>query len=224
MKPHVTMHMLTTIDGRIVTKNWPKDEASRASTIYEDIHRQLKGDAWIVGRTTMAEFAKGEPRPIQATAPYDRKTWKSPSATSGPYAIALDQSGKLHLNADKANGDALVAVLTEKVSDEHLAELQRDGISYIFAGADSIDLTKALEIINTEFGIERLLLEGGGGINGAFLTAGLIDEVSLLLLPVADGTHGPSVFDRDYAPGRSLSLQNVENLGEGLLHLRYKVV
>lgn len=31
------------------------------------------------------------------------------------------------------------------------------------------------------------MLEGGDGINGSFLRAGLIDEVSLLIAPVADG-------------------------------------
>ena len=223
MKPHVTMHMMTTIDGRIVTKTWPEAIASRASEIYEDIHTQLKGDAWIVGRTTMAEFSKGEPRPARAERQYERTTWKAPAAAKGPYAIALDQGGKLHLNIDRANGDALVVVLTEAVNDDHLAELQRDGISYIFAGANSIDLDRALELLKTEFGIERLLLEGGGGINGTFLTQGLIDEISLLLLPVADGTDGPSVFDRDAAPGKALQLQKIDDLGEGLLHLRYTV-
>jgi riboflavin biosynthesis pyrimidine reductase len=34
--------------------------------------------------------------------------------------------------------------------------------------------------------IRRLLLEGGGHINGAFLQAGLVDEISLLLVPGVD--------------------------------------
>jgi len=41
-----------------------------------------------------------------------------------------------------------------------------------------------------------LLLEGGGHINGAFLQAELVDEVSLLLVPGIDGRHEiPAVFD-----------------------------
>lgn len=53
-------------------------------------------------------------------------------------------------------------MLTTGVTDAHLAELRRDGISYLFAGDADIDLPLALETLMREFGIERLLLEGGG--------------------------------------------------------------
>ena len=52
-----------------------------------------------------------------------------------------------------------------------------------------------LEILNRTLGIEHLLLEGGGGSNGAFLRAGLIDEISLAICPAVDGAKGaPSIF------------------------------
>jgi hypothetical protein len=53
-------------------------------------------------------------------------------------------------------------VLTEQVSDAHLAGLRQDGVSYFFAGEHELDLGSALEILNRELGLERLLLEGGG--------------------------------------------------------------
>jgi riboflavin biosynthesis pyrimidine reductase len=45
-------------------------------------------------------------------------------------------------------------------------------VSYIFAGKSDLDLALALDILNRELGVTRLLLEGGGGANGAFLRAG----------------------------------------------------
>ena len=199
MKPHVILHMGTSIDARIVPHDWPGTEAF--GEIYERIHRDLKGDAWIVGRVTMAEFGQGEPRPAKATETYPRTTWKAPGAETGPYAVAIDQNARLHLNISRANGDALVSVLTEAASDDHLAELRRDGISYLFAGKTELDLPLALERLSADFGIRRLLLEGGGGINGSFLVAGLIDEISLLILPVADGTTpAPPPLARPAAP------------------------
>jgi riboflavin biosynthesis pyrimidine reductase len=105
-----------------------------------------------------------------------------------------------------------------------LAELRRDGISYIFAGRTEIDLALALEILADEFAIKRLLLEGGGGINGSFLSAGLIDEISLLVAPIADGNAGlPTTFDRAPGAPRSLRLKSVERLERDLLHLGYEV-
>ena len=51
------------------------------------------------------------------------------------------------------------------------------------------------------------MLEGGGGANGALLRAGLIDELSLVICPVIDGsTGGPIVFnsgDTDLGPAPS---------------------
>ena len=222
MKPHVIMHMMSSIDGRIVTTAWP--EKYNVGDLYERVHADLRGDAWIVGRATMAEFAAGEPRPISTEERFARETWKAPKADKGPYAIAFDRHGKLHLNKGDVNGDPLIIVMTTKVSDDHLAELRRDGISYAFAGIDDVDLAHALATLRNEFAIERLLLEGGGGINGAFLAARLIDEVSLLLMPVADGAQStPTLLDRIGGSVRTLKLRSVTRLEEDILHLRYQV-
>ncbi len=74
-----------------------------------------------------------------------------------------------------------------RISDAHLAGLRSEGVSYIFAGETELDLSLTLEILNRELGVKRLLLEGGGGANGAFLRAGLIDEISLVVCPAVDG-------------------------------------
>jgi riboflavin biosynthesis pyrimidine reductase len=74
------------------------------------------------------------------------------------------------------------------------------------------------------------MLEGGGRINGGMLRAGRIDEVSLLLVPAADGRVGtPALFvvnvdvdDEDAAPHR-LVLEAVERRTDGILWLRYRV-
>ncbi len=88
----------------------------------------------------------------------------------------------------------------------------------------------ALEILNRELGIERLLLEGGGGSNGAFLRAGLIDEISLAICPAVDGAKGaPSIFDSSdkdagvAAPIRSMTLASSEVLEGGVVWLRYRL-
>ena len=222
MKPHVIMHMATSLDGRIVPTTWPEDIHDKLNEVYEDIHRQLNGDAWIVGRVTMAEFGKGKPQPAKAIAPMGRKTWIAPGAKA-PFAIALDQGAKLHLNTDKANDDSVVVILTESASDDHLAELQRDGISYLFAGAAEIDLAAALSKLQAEFGVERLLLEGGGGINASFVRAGLVDEVSLVMVPYADGHDGPTLLTSASDPGLSLELKDVAKLEDGFVHLSYSV-
>ena len=69
------------------------------------------------------------------------------------------------------NGDHLVILLGHDVPDRHLAELASDGISYIVADGPEINLPAMLDVLGSELGIRRLLLEGGGGINSSFLAA-----------------------------------------------------
>jgi riboflavin biosynthesis pyrimidine reductase len=214
--------MMSSIDGRITLDGWPDSQG--VNDAYEAVHRDLRGDAWLVGSTTMAEFSTGEARPITADQIYPRQNWKAAAAGMGPYAVYLDRSGRVHLNRERVNGDALIAVLTTTVSDDHLAELRRDGISYIFAGESDLDLESALHLLRTDFGVETLLLEGGGTVNGAFLGADLIDDISLLLLPLADGKpQAPTTFDNNPLGARALDLVSVTQLDGGLLHLRYSV-
>jgi len=131
--------------------------------------------------------------------------------------------------ATDIDGDPILVVLSEQVSDAHLAGLRSDGVGYLFAGAESFDLDLALEALGSELGLERLLLEGGGTINGAFLRAGLIDEISLIIEPAIDGSrHGPSVFDGGDVgdaplPLKDLKLVSHALIGESVLWLRYHV-
>lgn len=83
-----------------------------------------------------------------------------------------------------------------------------------------------MEILRMEFGVERMAVLGGGHINGGFLAAGLIDEVSLLLAPGIDGRKGQTALfdgipDMDRMPVR-LSLGSVEHVANDTLWIRYK--
>jgi riboflavin biosynthesis pyrimidine reductase len=148
--------------------------------------------------------------------------------THGPYAIAVDPSGKLYWHTNTIDGDHVVAVLTEHVSAEYLAFLQAQHVSYLFGGTHTIDLPTALAKLTEALQVKTLLLEGGGKLNGAMLQAGLIDEISLLLAPIADGAKGtPTLFDPlDQAMGSysavQLTLQAMEQRADGLVWLRYR--
>jgi len=81
-------------------------------------------------------------------------------------------------------------LLGNDVPDAHLAELAGHGVSYIVADTADIDLAAALDTLASHFPIRRLLLEGGGGINGSMIAAGLVDELQVLIVPALDGGEG----------------------------------
>ncbi|MBS9721699.1 RibD family protein [Tianweitania sp. BSSL-BM11] len=229
MKPHVICLMVTSIDGRLHASRWtqsPDGQKSDWSDAFETLHDKLGGDAWIVGRVTMAEMSKAQTHPPANAGPVERPHHFA-KRDAKAYAIALDQSGKLHFNKPDVGGDHVVVLLGRDVPDSHLAELTADGVSYIVADGDTIDLSAALDVLGRELGIRRLLLEGGASINGSFLAAGLVNEISLLIAPAVDGNPERQAFvdaGPDGLAGKvKLSLTSCETLDHGVVHLRYAV-
>ena len=228
MKPHVICHMATSLDGRIIPSRWRPDGAHSAD-LYDRLHNEIGCDAWVVGRVTGQEFAKRDRYPAAPSAKLPRTSWIAKRDATA-YAIVLDSRGKIAWGRSDLGGDPIVVVLTEQVPDAHLAALRADGVSYIFAGTTEIDLVAALDTLNRELGIARLLLEGGGIVNGSFLRSGLIDEISLLIVPAIDGASGaPALFDSinpsdvTLASIDTLSLDSCELLEGGKVWLRYRV-
>jgi riboflavin biosynthesis pyrimidine reductase len=219
--------MLASVDGRIATGGWPLSPEGRR--LYEQVHARYEPDAWMCGRVTMEPFAGALRTDAEVarerTSDGPRADYRAPGAYES-YAFALDPHGRLAWTTGDIEGDHVVAVLSERVSDEYLDLLRGRGVSYLFAGAREIDLALAVAKIGAGFGVRTLMLEGGGRINGAMLRAGLIDEVSLLLAPVADGRIGtPALFDvlgEDATPCR-LALESVEQRPGDVVWLRYRV-
>jgi hypothetical protein len=184
--------MMTSVDGRIVAGGWPLTSLARKQ--YELIHASYEADGWLCGRITMEPFAQ-RVRPAaevarEHTGGTPREDFRAPGEHDS-FAFAVDASGRLAWESNDIDGDHVVAVLSERVSDEYLAFLRERGVSYLLAGAPEVNLTLALEKIGERFGIRTLMLEGGGRINGGMLCAGLVDEISLLVVPVADGRSEP---------------------------------
>jgi riboflavin biosynthesis pyrimidine reductase len=228
MKPIVICHMLTSVDGRIITRRWSPMPFNGA-TLFETLHEQIKGEAWMCGRVTAEGFAKGAPYPAYDGPPIPRQDFFAPHEADS-YAVIIDAQGKLAWTESEIEGDHIVVVLTRGVPDTHLAGLRAAGISYLFGGDTEIDFAAVLSTIGREFGVRRLLAEGGGGLNGSLLKAGLIDGISLVICPAVDGLRGQAaLFDYDGAPndasakGLALTLESCKPLEDGAVWLRYTV-
>jgi 2,5-diamino-6-(ribosylamino)-4(3H)-pyrimidinone 5'-phosphate reductase len=225
MKPHVICHMVASLDGRIITKRWGDKPDIKA---YETTAATFDAQAWLCGRVTMeADFTDGLLPDVQpGTAPPDRRDFVADAAATS-FAVAIDAHGKLGWESGYIDDDHVVAVLSEQVSDEYLAYLRRQGVSYLFGGPQELDFASILTKLGELFPIKTILLEGGGHLNGSLLKAGLVDELSLLHYPVIDGAaSSAAVFEQGEQPGppAQLRLRHVEQLPGELVWLRYDVV
>jgi len=217
--------MAPSVDGRIVTGGWPAVRALTAE--YEHTAATFLADAWIIGRISMEPYAgKARVPALRGGATFSRDDFVVKDDARS-YAIAIDPSGRLRWESGSLDEEHVVTVLTELVSDRYLAFLRGKSVSYVFGGKRTIDLPTVLRKLRRRFGIRRLLLEGGGRINGSFLAEGLVDELSVLFVPVADGRTGtPTLFDAmaGAGPARRLRLLGVERRPGDLLWARYKMV
>lgn len=223
-RPYVICHMVPSVDGRIVTRDWDLPRGGLAE--YERTAQTFGAQAWIIGRVSMEPYAGKARVPKRKSREPIPRTDFIATRDAGSYAIALDPTGKLTWKSASIDEEHVITVLTEQVSDDYLAFLQARGISYLFGGKKELNLARVLQKLAREFGIKKLLLEGGGKINGSFLAAGLIDELSVLLAPIADGGIGtPSLFDAREGKGLALNLKlvSVEKLKGDMVWLRYKV-
>lgn len=229
MKPYVICLMMTSPDGSLHPSRWTKSpDGSRSdwSGLYEKVHGEHKGNAWMVGRVTMAEISKTGPHapsePGQVARPHHFA-----SRAAKTYAIALDPSGKVHFSSGELYGDHVVVLLGRDVPDSHLAELAADGVSYLVFETAELDVGAMLSVLGDELGIHRILLEGGANVNGSMMAAGLVDELSLVVAPALEAKTGSDrvvEFGTEGLAGKvELSLIGCEPLSHGALHIRYSV-
>lgn len=227
MKPYIICHMAESIDGRIDC-----DMTERmGSDAYYPALDSLNCPTTIEGRVTCAMHS-ALPGKFEATdkTSVGAETFHKAADAAG-YFCAMDTHGKLLWGGNTVGNSPLLCILSEDASKEYTDYLTEKGISWIATGKRHIDLARAMEILNSEFGVERIALVGGGNINGAFLRAGLIDEVSVMIGAAIDGRKGmPAVFDgivadcptSEYEPYH-LALQSVERCIQDTVWLRYKV-
>lgn len=107
----------------------------------------------------------------------------------------------------------------------YLSYLREKGVSYLFAGEKTIDRALLLEKLSALFPIKTLMIAGGGITDWAFLQQNLIDELSLVLVPVANGRKSASIFDNSLFSGGfpvSFRLLEVKKLDGEALWLCYQ--
>ncbi len=230
-RPYVICLMVTSLDGKILAEKWgDTPTVNKLAEKFEVIHDKIGITAWIVGRTTMEKDFTDFAKPILKKGHHEvsREDFVATHNTKR-FAITIDSSAKLGWKEPTIGDDHVITILTEAVPDAYLAHLKDIGLSYLFAGKAKVDLELALEKLYSLFGIEKLMLEGGGKINGSFLNEGLIDEINQVILPMADGTIETSTMfeidNREKKGGATLmSLREIRKIEDDAVWLTYKVV
>ncbi|UXZ04412.1 dihydrofolate reductase family protein [Moraxella nasicaprae] len=198
MKPYVMAHMLTSLNGKIAGEFGNAPIFATLFQYYDEIYQSLNADAWLAGRVTMQSCTDGD---VVLPSEYDDFSGDfiaNHNATH--FAISADPFGKVlwkdnvlpYGNRPKGH---IISLVSEQADKAYLAHLRKIGVSYLIVGEKELDLTLALEKLAQYFNIQRLVLAGGGLINGAFAYQGLLDEIHLIVAPVLELSPQNTAFE-----------------------------
>ena len=231
-RPYVICHMLTSLDGKIDGEFFSAPECVPAVQQFAKVRTVYNCNATLYGTTTMeGGYADGQIGTLpKSEIVYSREDYIAENNVNN-YIVSLDPQGILAFSGkylEKKNRPKahIIEVLTEQASDEYLAYLRKLDISYVFAGKKQLDCMLLLEKLKKLFGISKLMISGGGLTNWSFVQDDLIDELSLVIAPVADGgREAASIFEKsDFLPHRApaaFTLKSVKQINSDTLWLCY---
>lgn len=223
-KPYIICYMMTSVDGRIDC-----EMVGQLAGVedYYPLLDELGLQSAISGKTT-AQLELAEPGTFQQedNSPFGKEIVSKKTDSSNGYTIVVDTKGTLLWKHDSQYEKPHILITSKRVSQKYLNYLDEKNISYIVAGDTRIDLVAACEALKGTFGIERLGIVGGPAINTAFLDAGLLDEVILLIGAGIDGRASfPPVFNREdnsHSKPTPLKLVETKVYDSGAVFIRYK--
>ncbi len=221
--------MMQTLDGKIASGIPDKEIIMDFFDLYTETESKLDAKVWMFGRKTVAAFAE----PTTELEPSDSNIDASDFVAKkegNTFAVVIDTQGSLRWTYNfihLSNQDAefhLITIVTKQTPKAYLNYLQSKNISYLICGEKEADLVNAAEKLKQLFGIDQIILEGGGSFNGSMMAAGLVDEISLLLLPrVLNRKAAPALFDQENSElhPTDYNLDSSTPLAKGVLWLRY---
>src|SRR5690625_2148553 len=235
-KPYVIIHTHTAIDGNIDVMDLREfEEASRQ---YQELSldpekQQFEIQGYLNGKTSTEDNITFYKKPVlNENADLVPEGDYIADADAPMYYLSIDPRGELAFEENTFGYGGVPAhfieVLTEQASNAYKDFLRKKKISYIIAGKNQIDYSVMLDKFYNLFQIKRMMVGGGGTINWSFIQNGLVDEVSVILAPIANADPEGNRFFVAKEPyskikATAFQLESVKELEHGTLWIRYLV-
>ena len=234
-RPRITLHIYSSLDGRITGKFGKSKQANFSSDLFKQIGfndnsaNSFHFDGWIYGKNSSIDgFNNHEAPDFQEHAPVPAGDFIT-GLGAKRYYISIDPRGEIgwQKKTESYGGQdaVIIEILSEQTSDDYKDFLRRNGIPYLIAGQKEIAFPLMLEKLSRCYGLKNLLLGGGGILNWNFLTQGLVDEISIVMAPVVDGaTNTARLFNSVYMNNSqpiAFKSRKIQTYDDGTLWLRY---
>ena len=186
MRPHVSINMAITADGKIASANRVISTFGSRADHAHLLALRDKTDAILTGAGTLNSQA-------QVTLGPGPK-----SKTKPPLRIIASGSGRVNARHKifRSHGAPVLVLSTDGISRSRLKNLEAAAHTVKIFGANEINFNLALVWLQKEWGVKRLLCEGGGQLNDALFRADVVDEVNLTICPhILGGREAPTISE-----------------------------
>jgi RibD domain-containing protein len=251
-RPRVVVSVSTSVDGKVALRRdrllmdpaesriWQSLRPPGAAAIDEARSAQLADlyhpQAFLEGSGSLVTGTAGPPPGLSEEVGEPPEVLHSdflPEEVVGrpgheSWFTVVDGRGRVRWTMKRGNGADLLVLVARATPLAYLAYLRRERIPYLVAGERRVDLAGALTRMRERLAVTCVVSTAGGGLNGALLRAGLVNEIQLLVLPAAiGGANTPTLFDGPaLAEGEQpirLRLLSTQVESDGALWLRYEV-
>ncbi len=216
-RPFTALNMVSSADGRVTLDG---AAAGIGGAVDHTLLLRLRthADALLFGSGTLRADGVGKGVP-SALEPVRRAR----GLAAQPLLALLTASGDVPLTrAIFRAPERTIVFVAERTPAAAVARLRERAMVRV-AGAERPDPVEVMRVLRHEYGVRRLLCEGGPTLNGALLAAGLLDELFLTLTPMLLAGDGPSLIGGPalWTP-TPLTLRSVYE-HESELYLRYRI-
>ena len=205
--PEITCYMISTVDGK-GTGDFLFHKSTECSLFkYFGLETKLGIQGYIMGTNTyLSDYAPKNYKPDLSKFSNTKisKTEDFIAKEKGEYyAITFDINGEIPWKENKGiflgafgrkQVSHILEVVTEKASKEYLAYLRSIDITYIIGGKEEIDIGYVLKKLKKDFGMKKILLEGGPTINSSFFNQNFVDKFMIFQVPLLGNSGDKSVF------------------------------
>ena len=222
-EPYTIINMVSTVDGRAAIGGTASVIGSETDRGNMDRIRSAV-DAILSGSGTLRQEGVNFKLPEELVRLRRRR-----SLADQPLAVILTGSGDVPLDRKvfQRGPEGVLLAVPESLSKERERELSRYAMVRRCGGERFPQMRLVLRMLREEFGVRRLLCEGGPIINHALIREELADELLLTFAPKLSGdAKEPGIVsgaDLNPEGARNLRLKTVF-VHDSELYLRYEVL
>ncbi len=223
-RPFVTANFALTADGRISTRKLTPSDFSSPRDKRRLLEIRAQCDAVLVGARTLGKDTMTMGLPAENLRAEREKKGRPPY----PLRVIVTNSGKLSAESRvfTCGLPAPVVFSTRRMSARTMESLAKVADLWIHL-AEEVNLAEVLTTLREDYGVKRLVCEGGGTLLRVLAAAKLLDELHLTVCPlIFGGAKAPTLtgIAGDFLP-ESTALRLVEMVPlDGECFTRWRVV